>query len=165
MSATVVGAGFDRASQGIAAQRPKPDQPILRLFAWLERQAVIVHHDQRVVTLHDRPMFGEVERHDRNVLQHDVVPDIEFGPVRQREHANGFVRPDAGVEEIPQLGTLVPRVPDVSLRADRENTFLGPALLFVPSGAAKGCIEAMAVKRLLERFGFHDLGMKLQIPT
>ena len=32
--------------------------------------------------------LGEIERHDRNVLGRDVVPDVELGPVRQRKDAD-----------------------------------------------------------------------------
>ena len=33
---------------------------------------------------------GEVERHDRDVLQVDVLPDVELGPVREREDADAL---------------------------------------------------------------------------
>ena len=35
---------------------------------------------------------GEVQRHDRNVLGVDVLPDVELGPVRQREDAHALAR-------------------------------------------------------------------------
>src|SRR3984893_11521630 len=47
----------------------------------------------------------------------------------------------------------------MTLRAERENAFLGPALFFVSAGATKRRIEAMEIERLLERFGFHHLGV------
>jgi hypothetical protein len=32
--------------------------------------------------------LGEIERHDRNLLEVDVLPDVELGPVREREDAD-----------------------------------------------------------------------------
>ena len=57
---------------------------------------------------------GEVERHDRDVLEVDVLPDVELGPVRQREDADALALVLAGVVEAPQLGPLVLRVPAVA---------------------------------------------------
>jgi hypothetical protein len=42
---------------------------------------------------HHRPLGGEIERHDLDVLGEDVLPDVELGPVRQREDADRFARP------------------------------------------------------------------------
>ena len=55
------------------------------------------HHDATVAA-HDHLAFlGEVERHDRNVFQVDVLPDVELGPVRKREDADAFARLHRGV--------------------------------------------------------------------
>ena len=62
------------------------------------------------------PLGREVERHDRDVLQVDVLPDVELGPVRQREHADALALVLARVVERPELGALVLRIPAV-LRA------------------------------------------------
>src|SRR3954447_23777768 len=40
-----IGAGLDGARQGIATERPKPDDPHLGLFAGLQRQTPVVNHD------------------------------------------------------------------------------------------------------------------------
>ena len=58
--------------------------------------------------------LGEIERDDRDILGQDVVPDVELGPVREREHAHRFAGPDAGVEQVPQLRPLVARVPGMA---------------------------------------------------
>jgi len=41
----------------------------------------------------------------------DVEPNVEFSPVGKREYANAFPFVEAGVENIPQLGTLIFGVP------------------------------------------------------
>ena len=63
---------------------------------------------------------GEVERHDRDVLEVDVLPDVELGPVRQREDADALALGFARVVERPQLGALVLRVPAVLCRCGSE---------------------------------------------
>ena len=54
---------------------------------------------------------GEVERHDRDVLQIDVLPDVELGPVRQREDADRFALVHARVvrcSTVPGAGSSDP---------------------------------------------------------
>jgi hypothetical protein len=71
---------------------------------------MVIDHDEGAVTLDHRTFGGEVERHDRDLLEVDVLPDVELGPVRQGKDADGlFVLP--GVVEAPELGPLVLRVP------------------------------------------------------
>jgi hypothetical protein len=48
----------------------------------------------------------------------------------------------------------------MTLRAEGKNTFLGPALLLVAPGAAKRRVEAMLVQRVLQRLGFHHMGVQ-----
>ena len=45
-------------------------------------------------------------------------------------------------------------------RAEREDTLLGAALFFIAPGAAKGGVETVFVQSLLERLGFHHIGMQ-----
>ena len=66
---------------------------------------------QRVAAHDDLALLGEVERHDRNVLDVDVLPDVDLGPVRQRKDADALAGPDAAVQQVPQLGPLVLRIP------------------------------------------------------
>jgi hypothetical protein len=84
-----------------------------------QRHALVVDHDQRAVALDHRALGGEVQRHDRDVLEVDVLPDVELGPVREREHADALALVLAGVVEVPELGALVLRVPAV-LRVRKE---------------------------------------------
>ena len=61
----------------------------------------------------------------------DVGPDVELGPVRQREHADALAREDPAVVEVPDLGPLVLGVPLAELVAEREHALLGARLLLV----------------------------------
>ena len=129
-------------------------------FARLERQPIVVHHDQGAAAMHHRPHACEIERHHRDLFQHDVFPDIELGPVRQRKHPHGLALPDPCVEQIPQFRPLIARVPAMAGRAEREDPLFRPALLLVAARAAEGGIELMVIERLLQRIGLHDLGMQ-----
>ena len=46
-----------------------------------------------------------------NVLDVDVLPHVDFGPVREREDADAFARPQPSVQQVPELGPLVLRIP------------------------------------------------------
>ena len=125
----------------------------------LQLQPVVVDHDQHAVALDDRPLLGEIERHDRDVFLQDVLPDVELGPVRQREDADRFARRDAGVVDLPHLRPLVLRVPGVLGVAEGEDALLGARLLLVAARAAEGRVEAVFVERLAQRHGLHDVGV------
>ena len=77
-----------RTRKRIAAQGTKADDALLGPLARAQRHALIIDHDQRAVTLHDRTRRGKIQRYDRNIFEIDIVPDIEFGPVREREDAH-----------------------------------------------------------------------------
>ena len=145
--------------QRIAAERAEAHAQHLRLLAGFKRQALVVHHDQRAVALDHGALLGEIERHHGDFLGADVVPHVELGPVGQRENPHRFAGLDAGVEDAPQLGPLVARVPAVAGRAVREDALLGAAFFLVAAGAAEGGIEAPFVHGLAQAFGLHDLGM------
>jgi len=89
----------------------------------------------------------------------DVLPDIELGPVGDGEDADAFVGFDVGVVEVPELGALSLWVPAMTGGAEGEDPLLGTAFFFVTAGAAKDCIKAMFVERLLERLGLHDISV------
>src|SRR5574338_366311 len=87
---------FDRARQGIAAERPEPHLARDHRLARLEPHALIVDHQDHAVANHRRALRGEVERDDLDLLPEDILPDVELGPVGQREHADALalVLPD-----------------------------------------------------------------------
>ena len=121
--------------------------------------ALVIDHDQRAVLLDHLTLGGEVQRHDRDLLQVDVLPDIQLGPIGQREHADRLALLDLAVIDVPQLGTLVLRVPAMLGVAEGIDALLGPRFLFITARATEGGIEAMLVQRLLETLGLHDVGV------
>ena len=95
------------------------------------------------VALHRRPLRREIERHDLDPLAQDVLPDVELGPVGQREDAHALALVLARIVERPQLGPLALRVPAVVAVAEAEDPLLGAALLLVAPRAAERRVEAV----------------------
>ena len=81
----------------------------------------------------------------------DVVPDVELGPVRQREYANAFARSNARIVQVPYFGSLVLWVPLPRLIAERKNSLFRSRLLFIAPRTAECCIEAMLSQSIQER--------------
>ena len=134
---------------------------MLRLLPRLERHPVVVDHDPRPVAVDDRPLGGEVERHDRDLLAVDVEPDVELGPVREREDADRLALAVARVVEPPELGPLVLRVPAMLRGAEGEDALLRARLLLVAPRAAERGVEAVLVERLLQPLRLHHVGVHL----
>ena len=153
---------LDRAGERVAPQRAESHRAQTRALVGAERQAIVVHHDEAAVALDHRTLGREVQRHDRDVLQVDVLPDVDLGPVGEREHPDGLALVLAGVVEAPQLGPLIARIPAMVRRAEGEAPFLGPALLLVAPGAADRGVEAVGVERELQRLGLHHVGVDLR---
>src|SRR5258708_9890701 len=47
--------------------------------------------------------LGEIQRHNRDILHVDILPDVQFRPVGEWEDADRFALVDAGVVQTPQL--------------------------------------------------------------
>src|SRR3546814_21008750 len=62
----------------------------------------------------------EIERHDGGLLACDILPDVEFGPVTDREDADALALGFPGVIEVPQLGPLLLGIPAVTCGAERS---------------------------------------------
>ena len=60
---------------------------------------------------------------------------------------------DAGVVEVPQLGTLLSRPPLAEAVAMRKHACLGAGFFFVTPSAADQCVETIRRNRFLERDG------------
>src|SRR3546814_2111097 len=120
-----------------------------RRLAGQQREAIVVDHQQQPIAHHRRPRRGDIERHDRDIFARDVLPDVELGPVRDREDADALALRLAGVVEVPQFGALLLGIPAVRRRAEGENAFLGAALFLVAARAAEGDVETVEVERLL----------------
>ena len=157
------GGGFHRAGKRIAAEGAEAHHALFdtRFFLIGEvlEDALVVDHDQSTVLLDDFAFGGEVQRHDWNLFQIDVLPDVQLGPIRQREDADGFALLHFAVIDIPQFGALILRVPAMLAVAEGIDTLLRPRFFFVAACATKGGIEAMLVERLLETLGLHDVGV------
>ena len=92
----------------------------------------------------------------------DVFPDVELGPVRQREHPHRLALADAGVEQPPEFGALIARIPGVGGGSMRKDALLGAALLLVATRSAERRVVAPDIERLAKRLGLHHLGMDLR---
>ena len=152
---------LDRAGQRVAAQCAKPHAFHHRLFAWQQPHPLIVHHDQRSISLDNRANVGQIERYNGDVFQMDVLPDIQFGPVAQREYANTFTFVQFAVVNVPQLRPLILRVPLMLAIAEAVDTFFRTAFLFIATGTAERSVKLVVVERLLQRHGFHDICVSL----
>src|SRR5262249_30641743 len=140
-----------RAGQRVAAQGAEADGAHHRRLAVLQRKALVIDHQDEPVALHRRTRRREIERHDGDVVQLDILPDVELGPVADREDADALA-PIYGpwrllrIVEVPQLGPLVLGVPAMARRTEGEDAFLGAALLLVPPRTAEGDIETVEVE-------------------
>src|SRR4029450_1718096 len=84
-------------------------------------------------------------------LDRDVLPDIELGPVGQREDPDVLTRPVPPVVEVPQLGPLVLGVPLPEIVAEAEHPLLGPSLLLVAAATTKHRVDPVLLDRLQQR--------------
>src|SRR5207244_4046891 len=127
-----VGIGPHRARAWRAAERPHPAFHDLRLLAGHRDDERLFLDDQRIAADDDLALPGVVHRDDGDVLEVDVLPDVDLGPVRQREHADAFARAQLAVEQVPQLGALPLWIPLAVRVADGEDALLGARTLLVP---------------------------------
>src|SRR5690606_1519999 len=100
--------------------------------------------EQHAVAFKDLAGVGEVEARHREALAGDVMPDVELGPVADREDAEMLAGALAAVEEVPQLGALVLWVPLAEFVAVAEEAFFRAGFLFVAATAADGGVELPA---------------------
>src|SRR5918994_1220177 len=103
------------------------------------------------VALEHIPLVGDVEARDLELLGEDVLPDVELGPVGEREHAHVLAAADAPVVEVPQLRALLARVPLAEVVAEGEHALLGAGALLVAAGAAERGVEAVLGDRVEQR--------------
>ena len=157
------GLRLDSARERVAAEGTEThlllDDAGLFFLGEVFEDALVVDHDQGAVLLDDFTLGSEVQRHDRDAFEVDVLPDVQFGPVRQREDADRLTFVDLAVVHVPQLGALVLRVPAVLAVTERVHTLLGPRLLFVAASTTEGGVETMLVQRLFQALGLHDVGV------
>ena len=89
------------------------------------------------------------------------MPDVELGPVGEREDADAFAGGDAGVVEVPELGALVLGVPLAGLVAEGEDALLGAGFFFVAACSAEGCVEAVLAEAVEEGGGLEQAAAAL----
>src|SRR5919202_1978991 len=96
-------------------------------------------------------LVREVDRRDLEALLLDVLPDVELGPVRQREHADVLSLADAPVVDAPHLRALAARVPLAEIVAEAEDPLLRAGALLVAARAAERGVEAVLLDGVEER--------------
>src|SRR5690606_23335809 len=137
-----------RAAQRVAAERAEAHELHARPFAGEQPHALVVHHDQRALALHHRALVREVERHDRDLFQVDVEPDVELGPIGEREGADALALGDLAVVEVPQLGPLVFGIPLAEAIAERVDALFGARAFFVAARTPESRVVAAGLQRL-----------------
>ena len=93
----------------------------------------------------------------------DILPDVEFGPVRDRKNADALALGFAGIVKVPQFGPLVLWVPTMRCSAEREDAFFCTRFFFVASSATKCDVETIFVERLLQPFGLPHVGVQRSV--
>src|SRR3954449_6415463 len=96
-------------------------------------------------------LVSEVDRRDLEALLLDVLPDVELGPVRQREDADVLALADPPVVDAPQLRALAARVPLTEVVAEAEDPLLRAGALLVAARAAERGVEAVLLDRVEQR--------------
>src|ERR1044072_7607947 len=101
------------------------------------------------MTSHDDvALLREIHRDHGNLLDVDVVPHVQLGPVRQRKHADALARPNPAVQEMPVFRELTLRVPLALLVAQgKDGSLLARSLLVAP-GPAKGRLKFAGLERV-----------------
>src|SRR6185295_14465895 len=92
-------------------------------------------------------LVAEVDDRHFEFLALDVLPDVELGPVAEREDAHVFAGIDARMVEIPDFRPLIFRIPLAEAVAKAEEPFLGAGFFLVAPRAADGAIEAEFLDR------------------
>src|SRR5207248_675077 len=132
------------------AHRAVPHARLERLLAFdqLDEWAERIEH---AVALEHLALVGEVDRGDLELLLGDVLPHVELGPVREREHAHVLALLVAAVVERPQLWALRLRVPLAGLVAEAEDALLRTGALLVAARAAERGVEPVLGDRVEQR--------------
>src|SRR3546814_8527751 len=94
------------------------------------------------------------------LFRSDILPDVQCGPVADREDADALPLVLAGIVEVPQFRALVLGIPAVAGGAEGEDALLRPALFLVAAGAAEGRVEAVEVERLLQPLRLPHVGVQ-----
>src|SRR5882757_5195576 len=122
-------------------------------FLVLARLQVLVHREEHAVALKDLALVGVVDRRQLDLLGADVGPDVELGPVGQRERPDVLALVVPAVVQVPQFGPLHLGVPLAELVAEAEHPFLGPRLLLVAARTSERGVELVLPDGTQQREG------------
>src|SRR5690348_12955271 len=125
-----VGLGSHRARAGDVAHGAEADVARHDGLAIAGRRE-LGHRDQQAVALHDLARVRVVDRGNREAFAGDVLPDVQLGPVGEREGADVLAAGEARVVEAPELRALVARIPLAEVVAMRKDALLRARLLLV----------------------------------
>src|SRR6202007_2404373 len=132
------------------------DERILALHPFDVRRDRVEHP----VAAEDLALVREVDRRQLELLTRDVLPDVELGPVRDREDTDVLALADARVVEVPELGPLHARVPLAEVVSEGEDPLLRPAPLLVAAGPADRRVEAVLLDRVEQRRGLQAVARR-----
>src|SRR5262245_3396918 len=105
-----VGGGLDHSGTNDIADGSHTNDEVLDRFIWLHGSEL--GHGQPLAVPTDALSFmTKVDPGHLEFLALDVFPDVHFGPIRERKNAHVLSRIDPSVIQIPDLRTLVLRVP------------------------------------------------------
>jgi hypothetical protein len=136
----------------------------LRFFAGKTGNERLFDGKKGLATDEHGAFFGEIERNDGDVFGVDVLPDVEFGPVGQRENAEAFAGVQPSIEDVPEFGALVAGIPLAAGIAEGEDTFFGAGLFFVAASATDGGVVATSAETIQESLGFKTATAALGTP-
>src|SRR5438445_6503757 len=144
------GGGLHRAGATDVTHGAEAHRKLLDPFAGA-RWGDLRHRNEQAVAAHHRAAVGVVDGGHGEALALDVLPDVELGPVADREHAYVLALRNPRVVQAPQLWPLVLRVPLAELVAEREHALLGARLFLVAARPADRGIETELGDRLQQR--------------
>ncbi|STL56180.1 Uncharacterised protein [Escherichia coli] len=137
----------------VSGQQPsvrKRHHPFFNHFARLQVDTVVINHHQHTVAFQNRTFRSEIQRHNVDIFQPDVLPDILLGPVREREDADAFAFVNLPVVVVPQLWALIFRIPAMEAVTERVDSLFSAGFLFVTARTTEGGIKTVFVQRLFQ---------------
>src|ERR1700683_1397074 len=154
-----VGTGAHGARARGVAHRTEAHGLLADLLALL-RVHPLAEGQQHAVALEHFPLVRVINGGELDALAADVLPDVELGPVRQRERAQVLARADAALVELPQLRSLPLGIPLPEGISERKDTLLGSCLVLVPAGPTEGGIETVGVDGIEQRGGLQAIARR-----
>src|SRR5262249_31923883 len=106
---------------------------------------------EHAVAREDLAFVREVDGRQLELLSGNVLPDVELGPVRDREAAHLLALADLAVVEVPELRPLGTRIPLTEVVAEREDPLLRARALLVAAGAADRGVVSVLDHRVEQR--------------